>query len=150
MVIVMTIIPFAVFAQCDSTTLKKTFRKLVEMPTWTRNYPGNYTVSSPKEKTIEIGYRNTIQALPFNYQNGDYKITRVEKDFLEIIIFNKEGKGVSYCFIDGTEIRKLVPEIKVDDYFRVKVDENRLIFQFDNGKKYGIYNPETQKFCLTQ
>jgi len=138
-------LPTFSFAQCDSTELGKAFRKSDPLPTWNKNNPGNYAVSSPKEKTIEVTYHDSVYVVPFDYANGDYKIVRVKNDFLELIVFHKQGNYDSYFFIKGIEIHKILLYLNPHDNFAVKLTDDKIIFKFD--KYYNSYNFSTQKFC---
>ncbi|MEI6580606.1 MAG: hypothetical protein WCO07_00330 [bacterium] len=133
---------------CDIKYLEKRFKELNNLQTLKKgDSTGKYTYNIlATEKKMEIVYGDTLKIyLDYDHLN-DAKIINAEKDFLEVIFIGKEGKEKrSFLFIKGTEIRKLVPSINKGQNFRIKLDEDNVIFDF--GNTFCVYNVKTNKFC---
>ena len=83
-------------------------------------------------------------AMPTLQSNGD-EIRKIQNDFLEI----RELAEASYLYYKGNEIKKLIPEIGVEDYFENKIiSDEEIIFKFKDGT-YGRYNYIKNSFCRT-
>jgi|GEM_PF-2029359 len=146
-IVVIALLPSPLKAQCDAEKLAKKFQTSSYMPTYNKltNNAGYQIVPNGPSKLFVIYKGNLTDSVC--YQSGkDAKISTAFGNFLEIAIVNNDKK--TSFFVDGKEIRNLVPQIEKDEYFRVKTKGNEVIFEFDNGK--GVYNIDTKEFCRTK
>lgn len=141
----MIILPAFVHAQkCDSTKLSEIFKMTDFLPRWTKNTSVYNVVPDFQNKKIEIFYGDTKTIIDFDY-SGSGNMTRGKDEILNIVISGKENKA--YLYVNGIEIKKIIPELVGIDYFQTKVQENKfMIFQFNDGT-YGFYDLTTKKFC---
>jgi hypothetical protein len=139
---------------CTAKELKNAFDQAKEMISLGRN--DTICKIIPADQ-LEIRSHGQIRMVPSGstYLATYYYDQKNKILILEIVVVSGSKGDIykTYVFINGEDFKKIVSELR-DDYYRIRVSEGKIIFNFyrksGEAKAFALYDLGSKTFCYSE
>jgi len=139
---------------CSAKELKNNFEQAKEMISLNRND----TICKIKTANqLEIRSQSQIRTVPAGttYLATYYYDPKNKTLILEIVVISGSKGDVykTHVFINGEELKNIIPEL-TEDYYRIRVNDEKIFFNFhrpdQEAKAFARYDLKTKTFCYNE